>query len=759
MGFESPTPVRTGAEELRAHNGQLNGRAHGEEAIGAPLEEARVRLLQLIERVDGLLGEYATPLLDAARNQLEQRPCRVAVVGQIKAGKSTFINALCERPGFLPADINPWTAVVSALHFRKAAEPPEHAAVFHLFSADEWQQLADGGGRLRELTERLVPGFQSDLLRAQLEVMRKRAERRLGAKFAELLGKCHRFKTVTPEILADYVSAGDDSVKTNGGPNGGPNGSGARRLYSDITRSADLYFNDSPFAYPMTLIDTPGTNDPFMVRDEITRRSLENPDIYVFVISALQPLSAADIGMLRLLNGLHKDRIVVFINRADQLPNPNADAAAIKAAVERRLRAEFPALRIPVIYGSAWLGSLRLQTESAGLYASLKPALVKALRQAGLPASIDATSDHLSNVERSRVAVAMHMSSGMSEMSAAITRLMCSSSIAMLLRQIALCLSELVRSAEVSDKAELQSIHELLEARREETGALRSSIAEEQKSLAAFEARADALQASFQEIESHFSAVIASASQMLRHQLRDLVRAFADDQADAMLGSLETDRKQKTWRCDVAPLREQLEGAYLAAFEQAAADLAHVERFLYPQLKVIVASLLPGYRGNLLEVPAWPPGLMPTIAPLADKVSMDLGASWWRQWFAVRRAAQERAGQLRQLIEEDFLRIADELVGTAEEHLQERVDYIMQRVNAIGMGLRTGLERRSANLEREQTLLGGSGDERSLERFESEQRLRAEGCVQKQDAYATCLDELGSIVQALDGAHGETGLQ
>ena len=58
------------------------------------------------------------------------------------------------------------------------------------------------------------------------------------------------------------------------------------------------------------------------MRDEITRRSLENPDVYVFVISALQPLSAADIYMLRLLNGLHKDRIVVFINRADQLPTP-----------------------------------------------------------------------------------------------------------------------------------------------------------------------------------------------------------------------------------------------------------------------------------------------------------------------------------------------------------------------------------------------------------------------------------------------------
>ena len=599
MGFDTPAPVRSGFRELAS----LINPTEPDAAIGAQLEDARVELLGQIDTLNELLGEHAAPLLLAAAKQLEQRSCRIAVIGQIKAGKSTFINALAARPGFLPADINPWTAVVTALHFRNSPTPPEHAAVFQLFSADQWKELAEGGGRLRELTERLVPGFQPDLLRAQLEVMRKRAERRLGSKFGELLGKCHRFGTVTPELLADYVSAGEDGAQ--------PAANGSRRIYSDVTRSADLYFNESPFAYPITLIDTPGTNDPFLVRDEITRRSLENPDIYVFVISALQPLSAADIYMLRLLNGLHKDRIVVFINRADQLANPASEAPAIKAAVEKRLRVEFPALDIPVICGSAWLGSLRLQADSADLQACLKPAHIKALRLSGLPAGIDATSRQLSSLDRSRIAAAMHMNSGMREVSAAITKLMSTSSISMLLRQIAVCLVELVRSAEVTDRAELKSIHELLEVRRQESATLRVSVAEEQKSLAAFAERANTLQASFQGIEKHFDELIAAAKQELRHRLSNLVTEFADDQADAMLYALETDPKQRAWRCDVAPLRESMEAAYLASFEQAGSDLARVEQFLYPQLKVIVGSLLPGYRGNLLEVPAWPPGITP----------------------------------------------------------------------------------------------------------------------------------------------------
>ena len=128
-----------------------------------------------------------------------------------------------------------------------------------------------GRGRRGELTERLVPGFHPDSAR-KVDVCSS-ARRTAGANFGELWA-VHQFETVTPELLADYVSAGDDrAYATNG-----------RRLYSDITRSADIYINYGPFAYPVTLIDTPGTNDPFLVRDEITRRSLENPDIYVFVI-------------------------------------------------------------------------------------------------------------------------------------------------------------------------------------------------------------------------------------------------------------------------------------------------------------------------------------------------------------------------------------------------------------------------------------------------------------------------------------------
>src|SRR5260221_10593344 len=77
--------------------------------------------------------------------------------------------------------------------------------------------------------------------------------------------------------------------------------------YSDITKTAVLYFKSNEFGFPTILIDTPGTNDPFLVRDEITRRSLDGADFHIVVLTAQQPLSTADVTLFRMLCGLHKE--------------------------------------------------------------------------------------------------------------------------------------------------------------------------------------------------------------------------------------------------------------------------------------------------------------------------------------------------------------------------------------------------------------------------------------------------------------------
>ena len=167
----------------------------------------------------------------------------------------------------------------------------------------------------------------------------------------------------------------------------------------------------------------------------------------------------------------------------------------------------------------------------------------------------------------------MHVTRACATIAAVITKLMGSSSIAMLLRQITVCLAELVRSAEVTNRADLQSIRELLEARRHEWATRQAAMTEEQRSLVGFEQRANQLEESFAGIKTHFSDLITSATHILHSRMCTIVRDFADGEAVTMLDILRRDPKQRSWRADVLPLREQMQAAYVASFG-AASDFA-----------------------------------------------------------------------------------------------------------------------------------------------------------------------------------------
>ena len=743
MGYDQPAalPLMTGAD-------RTVGRAKTGGQIGSPLEDVRSRLLRLSVQLRDYLDEHAHPLLVESQRLLEQRTCRISVLGQIKAGKSTFINALTQKPNLLPTDINPWTAVVTLLNFGRAQSREGHAATFRLFSAEEWKGLAEGGGRLRELTERLVPEFQPELLRAQLEVMRKRAERRLGPEFHQLLGQCHRYSEITPELLSDYISAGDDYGESGQ--------STSRRQYSDITRTAELNFADGPFAFPVTLIDTPGTNDPFLVRDEITRRSLEDTEIYLFVISARQPLSATDVSMLRLLNGLHKDRIIVFINRTDQLADPIADAAAIKASVEERLRQEFPALEIPVITGSAWWAKLGLEAVGTDFAKALKPSAIAALKEFGLPASIDPTSRGLSSVEVSRIAVALHTGSGLPAVASTITKLMTSGASALLLRQITTCFLELVRSAELSSAMELRSIRQILDAKRTKAETVGVKIKEETDSLSLFEARARQLRESFEQIESQLGTMISQSMARLKDDLRQIVTQFSEEEARTFVAALQQRNYGRSWVCDAMPLRYRLEEAYVASYREVYSELLHIERILYPQLKTIIDSLLPGYGSQFIGETANEVEPYPSVAPLTDTVVLDLGLSWWKQWFAARPDPNERALDLMRLIRADFFPMVDELVHEAQAVLAKRIGQTLVQACAVGDSLIDTIQKRRAELAREYDgVCGVNGGSAGLEAFEQEQLDRVAYCTKRKETCAGFVVELEKLLTVLQPIEAE----
>jgi signal recognition particle receptor subunit beta len=706
--------------------------------IGSSLEHVRGQLLSLGDELAKHVDTLAVPLLLETQKQLREVTCRIAIVGQVKAGRSTFINALVEDPGLLPSDVNPSSVVVTSLNFRNGTRVPEHAAVFHFFSSEQWHDL--GGGNLASSTERLVPSFNPNLLRAHLDFVRSRAERRLGDRFHEMVGKSHYHKELNRQVLDDYIGGGDVQVAATDD----------RPSFSDITRAADLFLSQGPFAFPVTLIDTPGNNDPFLVRDEITRRALDCPDVVICIVSALQPLSAADMALLRLLAGLQTTKIVVFANRIDQLGDPAVDGSAVKSAVEHRLHLEFPAIDIPVIIGSSWWGNIAALANDADLSAHLTPSQVSALAKA-MP-HVPEIDGSLRRVDRLRLSDALYQRSGMPQVAAAVERSMASSSTAIMLRQAAACFLEIAKSTEISARAELQSIEQRLTARQLEIRNLGEKIAEEQESLRLFEERAGALRETFSQIETHFVELIDNGTEALRNELQRIVHEFSDQQAQQVTLLRPTGTPGKSQRCNVVPLRVRLETAYLSGFDKLAGDLVRIESFLYPQLKAIVANLVPDISGGYLEPPTEPMNALPS-APLSTTISLDLSERWWKNLFTTKPTPEQQADHLRQLIDTEFGAIITELARLAQIRLTERTDHTLKRLNAVASGLTTGIDMRKSLLAAECDRLATMGNAQS-QQADGELIERKDACSVARTACSLLGEQLTRLMQTLE--FGET---
>ncbi|PTM77165.1 dynamin family protein [Cereibacter johrii] len=324
--------------------------------IGA-LQRTRIAALRrIVADIEEAAGREARAPFERLRLRFDGWTARVAVIGQVKAGKSSFLNAFIGAPGLLPSDVNPWTSAVTNLRINLPGDPAG-GACFRFFDEAAWEEIVEGDPRVRALAEEMLPGFDSGLLLRQAQEMKARAQARLGPAYGGLLGRAHRYDSVTPELLQAYVCAGP-------GADAGLEDSGLG-LYSAITREADLYMHLPEFAVPVVLTDTPGVNDPFLVRDEVTCRSLDRADIFVILLSAHQPLTEADLALLRMLPAERARNVILVLNRIDELDEMDAEIEPLLSDVAARLRAALPAAAaISILPGSAWLAELALREDA-----------------------------------------------------------------------------------------------------------------------------------------------------------------------------------------------------------------------------------------------------------------------------------------------------------------------------------------------------------------------------------------------------------
>ncbi len=268
----------------------------------------------------------------------EGRLLRIGIVGSVKAGKSTFLNALLfEGQTVLPKAATPMTASLTRLHYAK-----KQFVRFVFYSQKDWNEITQIAMAGKERIQKLVKKEQEKNAQIkhshhiptrsqeEMEDSAKRSlppEQRACVELVEnadinkldlhkLFGQTEEFPLDEKEELCEYLKkyiSGDGE-------------------YTAIVRHVELGLNH-PILKDLEIIDTPGLNDPVVSRSMETYKSLSHCDAVLILSRASQFLTASDMTFIK--NTLREEGISRKIIIASQFDGGMAsEKGKLKTFVE-----------------------------------------------------------------------------------------------------------------------------------------------------------------------------------------------------------------------------------------------------------------------------------------------------------------------------------------------------------------------------------------------------------------------------------------
>lgn len=197
---------------------------------------------------------------DEIVEKLEKDTLTIGVIGQMKCGKSTFLNSFVFENDILPAATTPMTAALSVITYGE-----KERIVAEFYTANEWaEQIMPASRSLDEANNAL----EESKIKAAKELVSKSSK--LGGSLEKLLGQTQEDSFSN---LIEYV--------------------GADGQYVAITKSVTIYY-PKDYLRGVEIVDTPGFNDPIVSREERTKEFLRKADVVLMMLYAGRPFDATD---------------------------------------------------------------------------------------------------------------------------------------------------------------------------------------------------------------------------------------------------------------------------------------------------------------------------------------------------------------------------------------------------------------------------------------------------------------------------------
>mgnify|MGYP002626972012 FL=1 len=262
-----------------------------EQNLFEELQSKKQRLIEMAKKATEY-GWIDTARKDEIVNKINNDVLTIGVIGQMKCGKSTFLNAFVFEDDVLPSATTPMTAALSVITYGE-----QKKIVAEFYTPDEWEEQKIQAKR--SLDEVKGNSLEESKVKAAKELVER--SNKLGGNISSYLGKTQEDSL---ENLIEYV--------------------GADGKYVSITKSVKIYY-PKEYLKGVEVVDTPGFNDPIVSREERTKEFLNKADVVLLMLYAGRPFDATDRDILfKNVRQCGIGKVIIGINKFD-IPYGNGE--------------------------------------------------------------------------------------------------------------------------------------------------------------------------------------------------------------------------------------------------------------------------------------------------------------------------------------------------------------------------------------------------------------------------------------------------
>jgi hypothetical protein len=250
-------------------------------------------------KLDNFLKEFKS---DTAELMDENKKLRIGIVGQIKVGKSSFLNSLLfNSKSILPKAATPMTAALTVISY---SDSPR--AEVNFYNKNDWETIVNKGKEYNRVLNEYKNNFKKEINKNKnnnefsmsKEQIIKNAELKMTDDIIsskELLDMVKKnnikvenhfdeTKIIKSKNTKDLVGLLDEYVGANG-------------KFTPLVKDTKLFIPNENIKN-IEIVDTPGMNDPILSRGNLTRKNLGKCDVIFLLSSASQFMSASDVQLM-----------------------------------------------------------------------------------------------------------------------------------------------------------------------------------------------------------------------------------------------------------------------------------------------------------------------------------------------------------------------------------------------------------------------------------------------------------------------------